>query len=57
MLGRAGVIRLSRDDAVMGGLGITEGVEDGLAGWSPIECRCDQAMWALEGIVEGSTVC
>ena len=40
MLGRAGVIRLSRDDAVMGGLGITEGVEDGLAvllsGWSPI---------------------
>jgi hypothetical protein len=40
MLGRAGVVRLSRDDAVMGGLGITEGVEDGLAvllsGWSPI---------------------
>jgi putative DNA primase/helicase len=40
MLGRAGVIRLSRDDAVLGGLGITEGVEDGLAvllsGWSPI---------------------
>src|SRR5215467_11939288 len=30
----------TRDDAVMGGLGITEGVEDGLAvllsGWSPI---------------------
>jgi putative DNA primase/helicase len=40
MLGRAGVIRLSRDDSVTGGLGITEGVEDGLAvllsGWSPI---------------------
>ena len=40
MLGRAGVIRLSRDDAVTGGLGITEGIEDGLAvllsGWSPI---------------------
>jgi putative DNA primase/helicase len=40
MLGRAGVIRLSRDDAVTDGLGITEGVEDGLAvllsGWSPI---------------------
>jgi hypothetical protein len=40
MLGRAGVIRLSRDDTVTGGLGITEGVEDGLAvllsGWSPI---------------------
>jgi hypothetical protein len=40
MLGRAGVIRLSRDDAVMGGLGIAEGIEDGLAvslsGWSPI---------------------
>jgi Toprim domain len=40
MLGRAGVIRLSRDDTVTDGLGITEGVEDGLAvllsGWSPI---------------------
>jgi hypothetical protein len=40
MLGRAGVIRLSRDDTVTDGLGITEGVEDGLAvllsGWAPI---------------------
>jgi hypothetical protein len=40
MLGRAGVIRLLPDDTVMLGLGISEGVEDGLAvllsGWSPI---------------------
>jgi len=40
MLGRAGVIRLSPDETVMLGLGIAEGVEDGLAvllsGWSPI---------------------
>src|SRR5262249_34696680 len=40
MLGRQGVIRLSPDDDVTLGLGITEGVEDGLAvllsGWRPV---------------------
>ena len=40
MLGRQGVIRLSTDDAVTAGLGITEGIEDGLAvllsGWTPV---------------------
>ncbi len=40
MLGRQGVIRLCADASVTTGLGITEGVEDGLAillaGWSPI---------------------
>lgn len=40
MLGRQGVIRLSRDEDVTAGLGICEGVEDGiailLAGWAPI---------------------
>lgn len=40
MLGRQGVIRLSRDEDVTLGLGITEGVEDGLSvllsGWSPV---------------------
>jgi hypothetical protein len=40
MLGRQGVIRLSPDGDVTLGLGITEGVEDGLAvllsGWSPV---------------------
>ena len=40
MLGRAGVIRLSPDEDVTQGLGICEGVEDGLAilisGWSPV---------------------
>jgi hypothetical protein len=40
MLGPAGVVRLSRDDAVTLGLGVTEGIEDGLAvllsGWTPM---------------------
>jgi hypothetical protein len=40
MLGRQGVIRLSADDSVTTSLGITEGVEDGLAvllsGWQPV---------------------
>jgi hypothetical protein len=40
MLGRTGVVRLSADDDVTMGLGLTEGVEDGLAvmlsGWAPI---------------------
>jgi hypothetical protein len=40
MLGRQGVIRLSPDDTVTMGLGLTEGVEDGLAvlisGWTPV---------------------
>jgi hypothetical protein len=40
MLGRVGVIRISPDDAVTMGLGIAEGVEDGLAvllsGWEPV---------------------
>jgi hypothetical protein len=40
MLGRQGVIRLSPDDDVTMGLGITEGIEDGLAvllsAWVPV---------------------
>jgi hypothetical protein len=40
MLGRAGVVRLSSDDSVTTSLGISEGVEDGLAvllsGWCPV---------------------
>jgi len=40
MLGKQGVIRLSRDEEVNEGLGLTEGVEDGLAvllsGWAPV---------------------
>ena len=40
MLGRQGVVRLSPDSEVTMGLGITEGVEDGLAvllsGWNPV---------------------
>ena len=42
MLGRQGVVRLSPDDEVTLGLGITEGIEDGLAvllsGWAPVWC-------------------
>jgi hypothetical protein len=45
MLGSAGVIRLSPDDEVELGLGLTEGVENGLAvmaaGWRPVwACGC-----------------
>jgi Toprim domain len=40
MLGRQGIIRLSPDDEVTLGLGIVEGIEDGLAvllsGWAPV---------------------
>ncbi len=40
MLGRQGVLRLSPDDSMASGLGVTEGIEDGLAillsGWSPV---------------------
>jgi putative DNA primase/helicase len=40
MLGRQGVVRLSPDSEVTTGLGITEGIEDGLAvlvsGWAPV---------------------
>ena len=38
MLGRQGVVRLSPDEASTG-LGLTEGIEDGLSvilGWSPV---------------------
>ena len=42
MLGRQGVIRLSSDEEVTLGLGLTEGIEDGLAvllsGWAPVWC-------------------
>ena len=42
MLGRQGVIRLSADDDVTDGLGLVEGLEDGLSvllsGWAPVWC-------------------
>jgi putative DNA primase/helicase len=45
MLGRRGAIRLSRDEDVLEGLGICEGIETGLRillnGWSPIWCAGD----------------
>ena len=40
MIGKQGVIQLSPDDTVTTGLGLTEGIEDGLAvllsGWAPV---------------------
>jgi hypothetical protein len=40
MLGKQGVIRLSPNEEVVGGLGLTEGIEDGLSvllsGWAPV---------------------
>ena len=40
MLGKQGVVRLSRDDAVTMSLGIAEGIEDAIAillsGWAPV---------------------
>jgi putative DNA primase/helicase len=40
MLGKSGIVRLSRDEDVTQGLGICEGVEDGLrillSGWAPV---------------------
>jgi hypothetical protein len=44
MLGPAGVIRLTPDDMVFDGLGLVEGIEDGLAillaGWAPVWVGC-----------------
>jgi hypothetical protein len=40
MLGKQGVIRLSPDEQVTAGLGLSEGIEDGLSvllgGWTPV---------------------
>ena len=49
MLGKAGVIRLSPDDEVTQGLGICEGIEDGLgvllAGFAPVWAAT--SCWAI----------
>jgi hypothetical protein len=58
MLGRAGVIRLSPDADVTHGLGIAEGIEDGLSvllsGWSPVwaatSCGAIDRLPVLAGI-------
>jgi hypothetical protein len=50
MLGKAGIVRLSPDETVNLGLGLTEGVEDGLAvllsGWAPVWAATSGAMMA-----------
>ena len=57
MLGRQGVIRISPDDEVTMGLGITEGVEDGLAvllsGWSPVWAATSAGALAKFPILSG----
>lgn len=57
MLGRKGVVRLSRDDDVTLGLGLTEGIEDGLAvllsGWSPVWAAGDAGSLARFPILPG----
>lgn len=57
MLGRKGVICLSPFEDVTQGLGLVEGVEDGLAvllsGWSPIWCACDAGNLAKFPVLAG----
>jgi hypothetical protein len=57
MLGHKGAIRLSPDDAVTLGLGLVEGVEDGLAvllsGWSPVWAAADAGALAKFPVLDG----
>jgi len=57
MLGPSGVIRLSADDSVSMGLGIVEGIEDGLAillsGWAPVWVACSASGIAKFPVLSG----
>jgi len=57
MLDRKGCIRLSHDDEVTLGLGVTEGIEDGLAvlltGWSPVWAAADAGAMARFPVLGG----
>lgn len=57
MLGHKGVIRLSPDEDVTLGLGLTEGVEDGLAvllcGWAPVWAAADAGSIARFPVLSG----
>ena len=57
MLGKAGVVRLSADAKVTSGLGICEGVEDGLAlllaGWRPVWACCSAGAIARFPVLNG----
>jgi len=58
MLGRQGVVRLSPDEDVLEGLGIVEGIEDGLAvmlsGWCPVwaatSCGAIERLVVIPGV-------
>jgi hypothetical protein len=60
MLGRKGCIRLSPDDQVTLGLGLVEGVEDGLAvllsGWAPVWAASDAGALASFPVLAGIDV-
>ena len=49
MLGRQGVVRVSPDEDVTLGLGLTEGIEDALSylvgGWAPVWAATRPALW------------
>jgi putative DNA primase/helicase len=57
MLGSWGVVRISPDEDVTHGLGICEGVEDGIAtllrGWSPMWATCCAGMMAKLPVLSG----
>jgi len=57
MLGKVGVIRLSPDEEVTQGIGICEGIEDGLAillsGWAPIWCATSAGAIAKFPVLSG----
>lgn len=57
MLGRKGCIRLSPDDGVALGLGLVEGVEDGLSvllsGWAPVWVAADAGAMTKFPVLDG----
>lgn len=57
MLGRQGVIRLSDDVDITAGLGIVEGIEDGLAvllgGWRPVWVTTSAGAVARFPVIDG----
>ena len=57
MLGRKGCIRLSPDDGVALGLGLVEGIEDGLSvllsGWAPVWVAADAGAMTRFPVLDG----
>jgi hypothetical protein len=64
MLGQQGVVRVSRDEDVAYGLGLTEGVEDAISflvsGWAPAWAATSagaMAKFPVLGGIEALTIC